>query len=406
MTGRVAVALDAGSASTRLALGGPGAPPVVESRPTPSGGYAVFLSKLLEAGRARAPGAIAGMTVTVPDAWLDGTPEGIRAYERLRRTVLDELGWPRVSWAGQAGCVAAEAMRTRPGEGPLLVCDLGARTVSAALCTMSGGTAMLEAVAVTERGRGGGLAFDTAVEAAVPAARTGDFAAMFAGVRARQGRRAAVVLPRAWTHPRYRDTPVYRIGEMDLTAGTLIDAFAGTAAALKDVVERVGGTAPATVAIAGRFGVFPLVGRFLTDLLDLTGPPLVLGPSAAVRGALRIAAGEIEVSPPERPSVALPLHRVRHGLLEVRDVPLDPSADFAVQDGLPVLIEVPAESPGPFHVQVDGRDVAVRLPALPPGPYRVGLRPSHACAGVLVLAPAGGGELRLHPLAETPTEPR
>ncbi|TDD89838.1 hypothetical protein [Actinomadura rubrisoli] len=405
MSGLLSVALDAGSATTRLALGGPGVPPVVEARPTPDGDLAVFLSKLLEAGRARAPGAIAGMTVTVPEAWQDGTAEGVRAYERLRRTVLEELGWPRVTWLGQAGCVAAEAVagRPRPG-GPVLVCDLGARTVGAALCAAGGRSLRVASVAVAERDQGAGLAFDAAVAAAAP---VDGFEALFAGARARHGRRAAVVLPRAWTHPRYREAPVYRVGDTDITAGTLIDAFGATAAALKDVVSRVldGSGSPAAVAVAGKFGVFPLVGRMLTDELAPPEPPMVLGPAAAVRGALRIAAGEIEVAPPDRPAVTLPLHRVRHGLLEVRDVPLDPSTDYASQDGYPVLVEVPAEGPAPFGVRVDGLDVPVRPPDLPPGSYRVGLRPSHTGPGVLVLAPTAGGEPRLCPLAEPPTEP-
>ncbi|QXJ22429.1 hypothetical protein AGRA3207_003425 [Actinomadura graeca] len=395
MTGWVAVALDVGSAMTRLALSGPGGAPVVASRPTPGTGLAVFLSKLLEAGRAKAPGAISGMTVTVPEAWLDGTAEGVRAYERLRRTVLEELGWPRVTWLGQAACVAAEALHRgparRPDAGPVLVCDLGARTVGAALCDTGGRTLRVTSVAVAE---GGGTAFDTAVAASYtgppPAA---GFSALFDGARTRHGRRAAVVLPRAWTHPRYREAPVYRIGDTDITAGTLITAFSSTAATLKDVVARAlsGAAPPATIAVAGRFGVFPLVSRVLLDELSPPEPPLVLGPAAAVRGALRIASGGLSVAEPARPAVTLPLYRIKHGLMEVREVPLDPSADFAVQDGYPMLVEVTGTT-APFDVRVDGRDVTVRPPDLPPGPYRVGLRPSHARPGVLVLAPAAGGE--------------
>uniref|UniRef100_UPI001040E10C hypothetical protein n=1 Tax=Actinomadura roseirufa TaxID=2094049 RepID=UPI001040E10C len=149
MTRWVAVALDVGSAATRIALGGAAGTPVVETRPTPAGGLAVFLSKLLEAGRSRAPGAISGMTVTVPEAWLDGTAEGVRAHERLRRTVLDELGWHHVTWLGQAGCVAADAVARRPeAGGPVLVCDLGASTVGAALCETDGPVLRVRSVAV------------------------------------------------------------------------------------------------------------------------------------------------------------------------------------------------------------------------------------------------------------------
>ncbi|WP_067460666.1 hypothetical protein [Actinomadura macra] len=404
MTGWVAVALDVGSAATRLALSGPGGAPVVASRPTPGADLAVFLSKLLVEGREKAPGAISGMTVTVPESWLDGTAEGARAYERLRRTVLEELGWPRVTWLSQAACVAAEALHRapdRPEAGPVLVCDLGARMVSSALCTADGRTLRVTSVAVAE---GGGHAFDSAVAATYtgPPPAVG-FPALFDGARTRHGRRAAVVLPRAWTHPRYRDAPVYRIGDTDLTAGTLITAFSSTATALKDVVTRAlsGSTAPATIAVAGRFGVFPLVSRVLLDELSPSAPPLVLGPAAAVRGALRIASGGLSVAEPARPTVSLPLHRIRHGLLEVREVPLDPSVDFAVQDGYPVLVEV-SGPPTPFGVRVDGREVTVHLPELPPGPYRVGLRPSHACPGVLVLAPAAGGAARHHPIDPPP----
>lgn len=399
MTGRVAGALDVGSATTRLALAGRGAAPVVESRPTPDGDLAVFLSKLLEAGRARAPGAISGLTVTVPGSWLDGTAEGVRAYERLRGTILDELGWPRVGWLDQAGCVAAEAVarRARP-DGPVLVCDLGARTVGAALCAVDGASLRVTSVAVAGRDRGAGLAFDAAVAGA--ASPVEGFADLFAGARTRHGRRAAVVLPRAWTHPRYREAPIYQVGDEQISAGTLIGAFAGTAETLTDVVRRAlaGAEPPATVAVAGRFGVFPLVSRVLADELEPAEPPMVLGPAAAVRGALRIASGERALAPADRPAVTLPLHRIRHGLLEVRQVPLDPSADFAFQDGYPVLVEVPAEGPAPFGVQVGERDVPVRLPDLPPGPYRVGLRPSHTRPGVLVLAPAAGGEPRFYPI--------
>ncbi|WP_242888237.1 hypothetical protein [Actinomadura litoris] len=414
MTGPVAVALDVGTATTRIALSQRSGVPVVESRPTPRGDLAVFLSKLLESGRKRAPGTIGRTTVTVPESWLDGTPYGIRAYERLRWTLLEELGWPDVGWLSQAACVAADALARagRPAEGSVLVCDLGARTTGAALCEAAEGTLRVTSVAVAE---GGGRAFDTAVAASAaslpvssaPAAPSATavgpaagFAELFEGARARHGRRAAVVLPRAWSHPRYRDAPVYRVGDADVTAGTLISAFSATATALRSVVSRAlaGSAPPRAIAVSGKFGVFPLVSRVLMDELAPPEPPMVLGPAAAVRGALRIAAGGMAVAGPERPSVVLPLHRLRHGLLEVREVPLDPSAEFAVQDGYAVLVEVPAEGPKLFAVKVDGRDVPVRLPGLAPGRYRVGLRPSHACPGVLVLAPAAGGEPRHYPI--------
>ena len=285
----------------------------------------------------------------------------------------------------------------------MLVCDLGARTVSVALCATDGRALRVTSVAVAG---GGGRAFDATVAASLPGTSpVGGFSTWFDGARTRHGRRAAVVLPRAWTHPRYREAPVYQIGGTTITAGTLIAAFSSTAATLTDVVTRVlgGSPAPATVAIAGSFGVFPLVSRVLLDELALPEPPRVLGPAAAVRGALRIASAGLSVVEPDRPAVRLPLHRIKHGLMEVREVPLDPSADFAVQDGYPVLVEVP-ETPAPFSVQVDGQDVTVRLPDLPPGPYRVGLRPSHACPGVLVLAPAAGGAARHYPI-DGPLDP-
>ncbi|MFC6880233.1 MULTISPECIES: hypothetical protein [Actinomadura] len=408
MTGRLRVALDVGTATTSIALGehgAPGAPPVVVSRPTPARDLAVFLAKLLEAGRKEAPGSIADMTVTVPETWLDGSAHGARAYERLRRTLLDELGWPRVAWLRQADCLAAEAAAhaaraARPG--PMLVCDLGARTMCAVRCEVTDRTAV-QVVSIAVAGAGG-VSFDA--ELAAAASFAGRFDAAFSAIRRHQARRAAVVLPRAWSHPRYREARVYRLGDIEISAGTLIDAFAGTAARLRTMIGEVtDGDRAATAAVTGRFGAFPLVNRLLADDPALAGPPLWLGPDAAVRGALRAASQAIMVRGPEPPTVTLPLHRIRNGLIETDGVPLDPAADFAARDGLPVLVEVPADAPAaaPLTMRVDDRDVSVPLPALPPGAYRVGLRPSHAGAGVLVLVPASGGEPAFCPIAPNVT---
>ncbi|RSN48580.1 MULTISPECIES: hypothetical protein [Actinomadura] len=405
MSGELTVALDVGSATTALAVGGPGGRPlatVVEPTPDPAD-LPVFLSKLLATGRERAPGALGDIAVTMPARWLDGTAEGVRAHERLRRVLLAELGWGQVTWLDQVDCIAAAAShdgRAAPSvQGPLLVCDLGARTIAAARCAAGPGTVRADAVAVADRHRVAGRAFAEAVAAATPVPA---FDALFAEARTRQARRAAAVLSRAWTHPRYREAPVYRLGDAEITAGTLVGAFTDTAEALTDVVRRVLDGTPAGVALAGGFGMFPLAGRVLADTFGLPDPSR-LGPAAAVRGALLIAAGAVTAAPPARPAVTLPLHRLRRGLLEVREVPLDPGADIARHEGRPVRVEIPDRGTAPFHVRVDGRDVALPPPDVPPGEYLLGLRPSHAGPGALVLYPAGGaGEPRPCPIPPAP----
>lgn len=390
----VRVALDVGAATTVMVLGaaGPagGAGAVVWPTPARDRDLPLFLSDLLKEGRTRMPGRIVGTAVVVSDAWLDGTTEGARAHERLRGVVLDGLGWPDVSWLGQSACQAAHCVGSGlADDGTLLVCALGEGTVGAALCEVSGAHVRVVRVRAA-RCADFEANVAEAVAATSPAAA---FAERFAEVRRVQGRRAGVVLARAWTHPRYREAPVYRMSEGTVTAGTLIDAFAGAAGALRAAVDgALAGTVPDRVAAAGRIGDFPLVEAVVGTA---TGRAVrSLGAEAAVRGALLVGSGAVRVTPPERPAVRLPLHRVRNGLLDTERVRLDPAADFA-----PVLVEIPAEGIAPFDVELDGRGVGVRLPRLRPGTYRVGLRPAHTGPGVLVLSPTAGGEPFLYPLA-------
>jgi hypothetical protein len=392
-----------------------------------------------------------GVVVAIPDAWSDGSIAGGSAQELLRRVVLERLELPVRRFVGQSAAAAAALTEriSRPGagsasaapapSGTALICDVGAHTVTVALCSLDGATARVVDVATSHApaGQRAGAGFDLR---AVRAARAGPAdEAVAAGDRAedaelvdalqtakhRQQRRAALVLERARTARRYRDAPVYLFhGGPDryaLTADQAIRCFLPVADAIRDTARRLLDRRPGdgdeiVVAVAGGFGSFPLVQEVLLDSLptsargEATGP-LVLGAAAVARGALLLAEGSAGTPEPYPHSVSLPVYRVHRGRLEPGRVVVARAGEappmLVESDGGPQEVEVSADHGLTLSVdvQVDGagphRALALPPISLPAGRYHIGLWPARAGFGVMVFRPVGGGEPFVCPLTET-----
>jgi hypothetical protein len=105
----------------------------------------------------------------------------------------------------------------------------------------------------------------------------------------------------------------------------------------------------------------------------------VLGLSAAARGALLLADGQSGLGGCARPTVSVPVHEIRAGLLAEANVPLPWTSSFACGDE-PLRLEQPE-----LTLDIGPRRVAIALPELPAGHYGAAVRPSWSGGGVLVL---------------------
>jgi hypothetical protein len=193
---------------------------------------------------------------------------------------------------------------------------------------------------------------------------------------------------------------VYRIpgpdGDIDLTAGMLIEGFAPTQERLEAAIAAVRGAVPSDhVVLSGGLSWLPLAARAAGSAAGTA--PLVAGPDAAARGALLFSRGDAALVPPaERGPVAVPVNRVRDGLLEEVSVPLSWTEPFAAFPGGPLILD--SEE---LAVSVAGLAKVARLRGLVPGPHLIGARPTWPGPGVLVVRPAvGDGSVHVIPLAE------
>ncbi len=409
--------IDAGTTTTRIAARDAGGTVVVRALPD---GASLLDARTGDrpAARPRADipagllGAVEGdFVAAVPDSWLDGSVGGAVAAETMRDVLAAELERPpRRLVPHSLAAVAAVGDRE-----PVLVCDVGAHTLSA---TLAGGDRSVDTESaggpLAERA-GAGFAARVLGELASepPAWRA------LATAQERAGRRAALVLARAFTHARYHEAPVYRLGvgggERVLTAGEVLSAFAPVRDAIAGMLARLLARHPEAagerprLAIAGGFAAFGLVRDALLDALPWSAePPLVLGPGAVARGALALA--EDPAREPYPHALALPLHRLRRGRLESVRMPLADAGEplpLAVQaGGEPLIVEVAATHGLRLAVEArergrgDFRPLALPRMSLPPGRYGVGLLPARTGFGTLVLRPQGGGEPVICPLEE------
>jgi hypothetical protein len=380
--------VDLGARTVKVAADGGG----VRALAAPAGGPSGALRAALSAVGGR--GVIC---VAVPDNWLSGAAADAAVQEKVRHECAEQLRYAQVLWAGQLAAAAAYAAAAR-GPGRYLVCDIGATGIRAGVFSVSAGAVRVEAVHA-EAG-GGWRAFDGEVRAGLP--QSPPLPATWSEQAAnRDQHQAATVLDAALGGTESElATTVYRIpgpgGDIDLTAGMLIEGFAPTWERLEAAIATVRGTVPSDyVVLSGGLSWLPLAARAAGSAAGAA--PLVAGPEAAARGALLFARGDAALVPPgERASVAVPVTRVRDGLLEEVSVPLSWTEPFAAFPGGPLILDREE-----LLVSVAGLAKVARLRGLVPGPHLIGARPTWPGPGVLVIRPVvGDAPVHVIPLSE------
>ena len=326
--------------------------------------------------------------LAVPDTWLDSSEEGGRSQEACRHVVEDELRLAGgVCWVGQLAAVAALAGSRRgfTDHGRYLVCDIGGRGVRVAVCEVAGRT--VRPLAVHEAPGGGWEDFDAGVRRALSAGTDPGLSGWYRSAIS-QERRAKLVLARAKEDPAFRSARAYSLagadGQYELSAGQAADCFAPTADRIRTGIASVFGTpdiaGPAVAVLTGGLAWFPEAARTVADAAGVA--PVVLGMEAAAHGALLIAAQEASLAPHGLPSVAMPMHQIRGGLLEEVSLPIPWAVPFAPLGDDPLTLDSPE-----LKLDVGGRLMVARLPGLVPGRYRIGVRPTWRGSGLLVVRP-------------------
>jgi hypothetical protein len=398
------IAVDAGTLVTKVASAS--TDPVTEPRfrieATGPGDRLRVLSAALAGARPNDAESGQEIWLAIPDAWLDGSEAGGRRQEDYRHFVEDELRLAGdLRWVGQLAAVAALAA-SRSGftdDGCYLVCDVGGRGVRVGVCEVTGRA--VRQLAVYDTPGGGWADFDAAVRTALSASSDAGLDGWYQSALA-QERRAKVVLARVKDAPEFRDARAYSLQgayrEYELSAGQASDCFAATADRIRTGVTAVlsasGPVAPAAAVLTGGLAWFPEAATIVADAARVV--PVVLGPGAAVHGALLIAGRLASPVPPGLPSVTIPMHRISTGRLEDASVTLPWTAQFAALGDDPLILDRPE-----LTLDVAGRPMVARLSGLVPGRYRIGVRPTWRGSGLLVLRPdsaVAGSDVHVIPL--------
>jgi hypothetical protein len=373
-----------------------------------------------------------GVVAAVPDDWFDGSLGGALAREVLRGVLLEKLGIPLHRFVGHSQAAAA-TLAERSDADLALVCDVGAHTLSAALCRLGDGAARVLDVETA----GGpvsphaGTGFDRCAlraadreDADSPDPEDTVLLHAFHDAKRREHRRAVVLLPRAEALERYGSAPVYRFTAQErgyvLTAGEVMRCFSPVREAIRETVGRLvarhpdAAQSPPFLAIAGGFGAFPMVGDVVLDALPSAWrrtAPVVVGEDAVARGALLLAEGRADASAPYPHTLRLPVRRLHGGHLETVRVEVAeagaPAPMLAEEDGEAVVVEVLPSHGLRLTVEVlehgrgEYRTLALTQISLPAGHFQVGLWPARTGFGALVLRPVTGGEPVVCPLEET-----
>jgi hypothetical protein len=337
----------------------------------------------------------ASVVMAVPDEWtrgagptwtsaVDTTPNGVEA----RRVLGDVLGFASVRLVPATQCAASDYLDRKPGvRGCLLVCDVGAGTVDAAVFACGAGTTRLldaEHGEVADTG----LA-DRLLRASAPGSGDDPVWRLMAleHARCRGARRARVVLDRAVTHERYLETPAYLAGPHGgaLTARVVLDALRP----LADLVARVVAAVSARVAEPLLPEVVATGGNVLGPVEAALGERVhLLDPGAAARGARSIAAGRTTALDGYPHELGVAVRRVERGLLRAETVPISADTPVTVdvredhRGPLPVLVRL--DRTGPWRETTAAVDV-------PAGTYLVTALGNRAGLGAVLLRPVDGG---------------
>ncbi|MPY56349.1 hypothetical protein [Streptomyces spongiae] len=315
---------------------------------------------------------VEGLVLALPDQCFD-EPGAVRR-EALYGEFADRLGLPLRQFVPRSVAAVASLRRS---DGEVLVCRADADAAEAVLCRASGETVEslgAQRRAVTGRPRAEALGEPTG--------------------------RAALLLARARTQPRYRAAPLRTPGNP--TAGAVLDAFEPVEEALRSAVTDARARHEDTpVLMDGALGGHPLARGAVQEVTGGRQPGL-LETHAAALGALLVATDSVRVRTAARHSVSLTVHGVRRGLLVESDIPLtvlgEPVPMAVLERGRAVTVDVP-EAQGPdVRVRRDGRETDVPCPGLRGGRHRLGMHTSGDGPGVLVFRPDDGGEPVLLPL--------
>ncbi|MEU7467699.1 hypothetical protein AB0A94_03890 [Streptomyces sp. NPDC044984] len=434
------LALDIGTRYARLAVARPGAAP---PRPVPLPGDVPGEGLPLSAAvRGRPVAALreaygaylarygppAGAVVVLPRRTAQASAGPATA-------ALAAEGCPRVRAIGTAHALLA-LVRHAAGAAAdtaeeYLVCDAGARAVDAARCTPAGPSVLLRATAEATGPTGRlGAELDAALLAAagLPDDEEGHRRLAAARLDDPGGRRLGLAVARAVRRPDpFDEIPVHRLGDRDVTAGTvrtslppLIDAVRQ---ALDEVAAPPGAAARPPLLLAGGLARLEPLTRQLAERHRLLPLPADVDPGyAAAAGGALVAAGLADPGDRYPYAVRISTHRRAAGRLHTEALELapagalEPGGDivFAARDGRPVQVLPDAAAGRPLRIEAvgpDGRPVPlpdVTLPAgTPDGPCRVGVRVGADGAAALVLRPVANGadaETRL-PLGPLPVPP-
>lgn len=393
-----------------------------------------FLDRLL-------PASLDGLVVAVPEQWRGRGRPGTAA---LGRILVEDLGLPLRALVSEPVCVAAHLvdryLRQQPRPEPLarlLVCDAGGGTFDVTLCAVAGTVVQ---VVDTDRSDAAGRAFDrAAVQLAYAQAHGHSLDAsgpelarllpVFERAKRRGQRRAAAVLEKARTDPRYREAMALRFGDRyELSAeqveGCLLPVAAGIREATGRLLARHGALDAATaVAVVGGFSLWPTVRAAVLEALgrgdsqpEAEVPLDEDGRAGAVAyGAALIAEGAIDPRAYYPHTVSLRVRQIRDGrlvtdrvtLAAAGTVELDSHAAAVVEpDRAPLVVEADGDAGRPLAVDVQphGRgehQTVVLGPApLSRGAYHVGLQVDGSSLATVVLRPTAGGEPLVYPIGD------
>lgn len=355
---REVIGLDVGSARTKVVRARDGA---AWEGGSPSVGYAAFLRTLLgRHGQFPVPTEHTTAVVAAPDRWRVGgaTPVPLgetSAGAEWVRALTEDAGIAEVRLVPGLQCVAAAQLHTDPEPGCVLVCDVGAMTVDAALYSWDGHTTWLIDAEHAEVSYDDpdSLLLKGMAEGSDDADRTepDPLAVLRALAEERylHGRRITLVLERAREQERYQDTPVCLPGRFPpIPARAFTAALAPWAAIAATVVrrlaERVEDTPRPELVVTGGNALGPVSTAVREAAGDLVTDVRVVAPITTARGAALIGGGAVGASESCPYSLGIAARRIRDGWLESVVLPLDPAT--------PLTVELPDDHRGPLPVAV------------------------------------------------------
>lgn len=392
-TACAAVGIDIGSVCAKVALG---TRPDPWHGPTPAAEEPERILELLHAVSSSTGVEVdpqrSNIVVAVPDRWMAAGPEdslvplessveGLRLRAELTRR--PELAAVRL--ASGMLCLAAS---TAGPDGCVLVCDVGASTVDAAVCLREGPnlrildiecaqTAMADPVAILLDVVGAGASRDR-LEAALHTRRR------------QHAPRARILLDRAARVPRYRSAIVYPPGAHgdSIDVAALLAALAPiaelTARVVERLVTRVREAVLPELVLTGGNAAGPVIAALRAVGADGIRTVRVFDPGAVATGALRIAQGSAHAVTTYPDTIGVASQRIRHGLLEsvILPIPLvtEQPLELDVEDtggATPVLRIRPA---GETTWLTSEPIAAVRLPS---GRYSVVVTTRYSARGAV-----------------------